>query len=326
MFHVKVSGRLGNQMFFYAMMRRVQILNGISEPVIMDFSDVYQRAKLAPDEKGFEDSLGIFQVKPYVRVTDAENLKNYHWPKIKTFEYRCLRKLLYLSEKYKHRDWFCAIQRMFHKVGLYYVDYLVGHVDDTRIRKSLSKHILIEGRFENSKWFAPIREQLLEEFTPKEPRRKVNEELYRVIENTNSVCISIRRGDYVTNPAYAKIFNVCDEAYFMQAVQEIKKRVKNPVFILFSDDVEWCKENIKLPGDRVYHESGNDPLWEKLRLMYSCKHFIISNSTFSWWAQYLSRNDDKVVVCPNHWYKDNDIRWPLMEDSFVYLNQNGERK
>lgn len=319
MLYVKVSGRLGNQMFFYAMMRRVQILNDINEPAVMDFTDVYQRAESAPDEKGFEDSLGIFKVRPYIRVTEKNQLEQYRLPAIKVFENKCLHKLLRWANKVNHREWFCGIQRVFHRVGIYYVDFLVGHVDDTRIKRSRSKNIWIEGRFENPKWFEPIREQLLEEFQPKEPPKIENEELYRIIENTNSICISIRRGDYVTNPDYAKIFNVCDENYFLSAVAEMKKRVNNPVFIIFSDDVQWCKEHIKLEGEQVYYESGNDPLWEKLRLMYSCKHFIISNSTFSWWAQYLSRNENKVVVCPGHWYKDNNTRWPLMEDGFVYL-------
>lgn len=60
------------------------------------------------------------------------------------------------------------------------------------------------------------------------------------------------------------------------------------------------------------------PVYETLRLMYSCKHFIISNSTFSWWGQYLSRNDHKIVISPSKWNND-DFDTPLLEDEWIKL-------
>ncbi len=321
MIHVKITGRLGNQMFFYAMLRRVQLLHGGGQAVL-DFSDVYSNNKEA---EGFEDSLQYFRVVDYKRAKthqEAKQLVTYRHPTLFRFKYRLMRKLVYLLGKRKNRKnvlpAIVAVQKAFHRLGIYYTDYLTGHVDDTHIRKSLSRDMLIEGRFENPGWFAPIRQTLREEFTPKEPPRECNRELYSVIENSESVCISVRRGDYVANPAYSRIFNVCDQSYFERAVEQVKQRVSNPTFILFSDDVRWCRENISIPGCPVYFESGDDPVWEKLRLMYSCKHFIISNSTFSWWAQWLSANENKTVVCPTRWFQGNDTRWPLMEDTFIY--------
>lgn len=61
------------------------------------------------------------------------------------------------------------------------------------------------------------------------------------------------------------------------------------------------------PKYDVYYEEGNDPDYEKLRLMAGCKHFVISNSSFSWWAAYLSTNDKKIVVAPDRWYNTEMI-------------------
>lgn len=97
----------------------------------------------------------------------------------------------------------------------------------------------------------------------------------------------------------------------------IKRRVAKPVFILFSDDMDWVRENVRIDAE-CHYESGADPVWEKLRLMYSCRHFIIPNSTFAWWAQWLSRSEDKVVVSPERWFNDDRPQF-LIQDDFIKI-------
>lgn len=87
---------------------------------------------------------------------------------------------------------------------------------------------------------------------------------------------------------------------------------------LFSDEIEWVKQNYDF-GINCYYESGNDSVDEKLRLMSSCKHFILSNSTFSWWAQYLATSDNKIVISPDHWFNMPGYKHQLIDDSWILL-------
>ncbi len=163
------------------------------------------------------------------------------------------------------------------------------------------------GYFEDPRYFEPYREDLKILFTPKKPVLSKNLPFISLIRETNSFCVSIRRGDFLD--AKLSNLNVCDVKYFSNAIQVIKQRVEKPVFFFFSDDISWCKNNVfhmLNDHDNFYFESGDDAGYEKLRLMYSCKHFVISNSTFSWWAQYLSRNEAKIVVAPKSWRKNED--------------------
>lgn len=110
---------------------------------------------------------------------------------------------------------------------------------------------------------------------------------------------------------------VCNEEYFQRGIRYIRSRHKNATIFFFSDDIEWVKKNIKVEGP-AYYESGKDTLWEKMLLMSSCKHFVISNSTFSWWAQYLSQNNDKIVVAPTRWRAD-DNRYEIRQKNWIIL-------
>ncbi len=96
--------------------------------------------------------------------------------------------------------------------------------------------------------------------------------------------------------------------------------VQNPVFFVFSDDLEWTKTNISIPYEVHYmDQNGPDEDYEDLRLMMQCKHFIIANSSFSWWGAWLGNYEDKIVVCPRLWFNDSDLKSDIIPESWVRL-------
>lgn len=307
-----ILGRLGNQMFQYAYCKAIK--EAVGGSLAFSFDKVYRQKDIDKSPKGFEDSLRFFNIDDYI-IFEGD-IHSHFCNRVQRFLYRSLH---FIKRRwFKNYSW----QLLFSRIGLYYYnDKSNNFLKDIRYLKKKSifpKFILCYDYLEVPDRFDNIRPILLNEFTPKHPPLESNTDLYKIIESCNSVCISVRRGDYL-NPKYAGKFYICDETYIHKAIEKVKQLIDNPVLIFFSDDIKWVKENIKtdIPS---YYESGDDPVWEKLRLMYSCKHFVISNSTFSWWAQYLSRNGDKIVISPDHWTNDED-KDPkhLIADDFITI-------
>jgi hypothetical protein len=294
-----IIGRLGNQMFQYAYCRAIK--EAFGGDLAFSFDKVYQQKEVDNSSNGFENSLCYFNVDDF-EVFEGDVIQRYG---------NILQLLLYRSFQYIRRKFFKnkSWQTLFCRIGLYqYNDKDYDFYKNFKFlkKKSIFRKLIICYDFlEYPKLFDCIRTILIKEFTPKLPPLKCNEKLYQIINNTNSIYVSVRRGDYL-EPQYTNKFYICDETYIYNAIDKINQLIDNPVLVFFSDDIKWVKENIKtnLPS---YYESGEDPVWEKLRLMYSCKHFIISNSTFSWWAQYLSRNENKIVISPDRWYNDESM-------------------
>ena len=112
--------------------------------------------------------------------------------------------------------------------------------------------------------------------------------------DTNTCAIHIRRGDFVNNQTH----NVCDVNYYNTAIGNISSKEKIDNFLIFSDDINWCKENFKWEPLAIFIEA--DEL-ESLKMMTLCHHHIICNSTFSWWGAYLCEHDNTVVMPKNWW-------------------------
>jgi Glycosyl transferase family 11 len=122
------------------------------------------------------------------------------------------------------------------------------------------------------------------------------------IVNSNAVALHVRRGDYLL-PKHAKVYGTTDVSYYDRAIAYMAERVKSPTFFVFSDDIEWCRENIKTSFPAVFmtDETRGPKASGHLELMSLCKHNIIANSTFSWWGAWLNANPEKIVVAPKAW-------------------------
>lgn len=305
--YLKISGACGNQFFQYAFARMLQEKHG--GELVIDYQDVIEASNLWA---GSVNLLQDFNTVPYRYVEKWDNPKK-SWIRLinkirRTFDLKDFDKRTY--------KFMLFIAKHFERFGLYYFDaaYFPYKYPD-------SKNILIQGYFEAPKYFAEIDDKIRAELTPKQPLLPQNKELFEAITTKESVCISIKRQD-VENPDIPDAYNY-DINYFYNAVSYIKERHPDAVWIIFSDNVEWCKENFHIDGE-VHYETEGNPIWEKIRLMSSCKHFIIHNSTFSWWVQHLSANKDKMVILPTKWLQRDDQPIDIYEDHFIYMTNNGE--
>ncbi len=308
-----IIGRLGNQMFQYAYCKALKESIG-GGTLAFSFEKVLKQQKFNNHGTTFEDSLQYFGVESY-EIYKGDPLCQYGNKK-----QRFISKLHHILNHGPLRR--ISWETLLRKFGIFFYSdqktNFLNDIEDLKKENKKRKVIICYDFLEAPELFASIRSILLKDFTPKHPPLKCNKNLYDIINSTNSVCVSVRRGDYL-DPLYKEKFYICDPAYISCAIKKIKELIAKPTLVFFSDDIQWVKDNIPtdLPS---YYESGNDPVWEKIRLMYSCKHFIISNSSFSWWAQYLSRNENKIVISPDHWFNDKSLdQYHLISNSFITI-------
>lgn len=120
-----------------------------------------------------------------------------------------------------------------------------------------------------------------------------------------SVCVHVRRGDYALDPRIAAVHGTLPAEYYAAAAARIAAKVPGPMFFVFSDDLEWARANLEFPGPTRFigDAAGMAPAVDQ-RLMASARHFIIANSSFSWWAAWLGTHPGKLVVAPQRWFRD----------------------
>ena len=144
-----------------------------------------------------------------------------------------------------------------------------------------------------------------DDFTLKNPPSSNIQVLADEIQNTSSLCMHLRRGDYVGH----KVHDVVDLEYYQKGVEYISKRTNIDKIYVFSDDIKWCEQNINFDiptvfvGEKYAGKKGEGHMY----LMSKAKNFIIANSIFSWWGAWLSGHKNKIIVCPKRWFPDASI-------------------
>lgn len=171
-------------------------------------------------------------------------------------------------------------------------------------------NILLQGFFQSEKFFANVKNEVKTLFV-----------LPHVSGYDDYCSIHIRLGDYIQ---HAGSFPPVTIRYVEKAMQKIQTRK----YLVFSDGIEWCKENIQHLNNsyQTFEFSEGRTEAEDLSLMASCGHHIIANSSFSWWGAYLGHNPDRVVVSPSYkgfnWYGPTaGVKEPkdLIPDSWVQI-------
>ena len=158
--------------------------------------------------------------------------------------------------------------------------------------------------------------------------------LFEQIRASQSVCVHIRRGDYVSNVKAALIHGTCSIEYYQRASASLATTLLSPHCYVFSDDPNWVRNSFRLtfPTTVVDVNTGMDASWD-LFLMSQCKHFVIANSTFSWWAAWLGDEVNKRVIAPRNWFHDDSkntkdllpAEWELIWSLLLPLAPFGHR-
>ena len=173
----------------------------------------------------------------------------------------------------------------------------------------------IQGYYQSEKYFKHAREKVLEVISVTDEVKNGIQDQINIIKSEYTISLHIRRGDYMN---YPDIHPIPSYDYYKTAIEHIvNKTGKNDIEIfVFSDDIEWCVNNLfslaQINGIKKINFVSDNKNYEDMHLMSLCNHNVIANSSFSWWAAWLNKHKDKIVVAPNNWFGqqgpgDNDL-------------------
>jgi hypothetical protein len=206
--------------------------------------------------------------------------------------------------------------------------------DPDNVRK-YSIDCTLDGYWQCEKYFLSVADKIRRDLILRNPVSEKTEKFRNLILGTpNSVFYHIRRTDNLSQRALSW-HGYLPDSYYDRARAYIEARIPNRHYFIFSDDINWCKENIRIPNSTFV--DANTPglecdseyvirakegtQHEDLYLMSLCQHSIVGNSTFSWWAAWLNNNPDKIVTTPDEWFigNNNHLSLDIIPESWKRL-------
>ena len=283
MIAVNLVGRIGNQLFEYAMAEALRQKRGKNEKII--FYDHGIR------ELNWENSLESYQLPnvEYRHQKFPTDIRTFIHKFISFLFYKIFEKETYDGLIKKERKY----KRILNKYGLILCQngYIEGLYSNRRT-------IYVSGFFQSEKFFFEYKKMILHNLSVNLSVKA--SEMARVIKNRNTICISIK----VEHNVGSSLYDVCNNDYYVKGIKYIIDNVEEPLFFICSDNVSYVLENLIDTRKFDYICQDRDvPVVESLALMGLCKHFILSNTSFGWWAQYFSDYEKKIVIAPNRWMR-----------------------
>ena len=278
----QLQGGLGNQLFQYATGRALALQKQV--PLLLDHSwytqtydDVTPR-ELMLSELNTKGSLISFQPK-IQRPKRIQRIAQKFWP-ITPFIF---------TEQAPYRF-------------------------DSRLIKSPAfkqQNLYLMGYWQSYKYFESIKSILQSEISPKKPLDTHYQNYLQQIQATTSAMVHVRRGDYVNLASAAKVHGFIGLDYYHAGMKLLLEQNPETHFFVFSDDIEWAKENLPHPERATFVQSLNssDAVIQELELMTHCQNHLIANSSLSWWAAWLSKQSNGVILCPKKWTNDLSMNW-----------------
>ena len=309
---VKLMGGLGNHMFIYAFARAYSLKSG--EKIVF-WDSQFGEQKHGNDSTLLELNIDS-DTAAFISKDDAFSYDR----SFRQLEFRTVCYLVKNMPRKNPKLWkkmLKFLEPVFNKRG-----YVITNNELVNLDKLKGDIKYAYGYFQNAGYFSSysdiIRNELrvkanagLNSFKPADANFKV----YSAIIRSESVCVHVRRGDYIGSSVSD---NICDAAYFKRGIMYIKEHIQNPIFFVFSDSPDAAHSILKCNDANFVFVNNGNRAHEDLMLMYSCKHFIISNSSFSWWAQYLGNFEKKMVIAPKRWNR-NDSERSLYLNNWILL-------
>lgn len=273
---IGLGGGLGNQLYQFALGERLQ-QQGIEVKYDTSFFDGFRKFRLTY----FVDGIDLVDIRD-----------------------RTIRDRLYL--KYRRTKGLCKVLRyVYSRIFNYLLVEKLDSVDERVLHLTHDQYL--EGYWGKLAYYEHLKETLQHRISLKEAFYSDSFINYRnqILSSLRpTISVHVRRTDYL-NADISKVWNNLSKgSYYEDAIKLIKQKVSNPMFFVFSDDIEWCKTNLKIK-DVIYVEPREDMKdYHDFELIRSCSHHINANSTFSWWPAYLNTNPNKVVTVPKVWFLD----------------------